>query len=70
MLGPFALILAAAAPLAASPVAEAQPRGVQVSGRATAEILRAETSNPQVGAGGTQRHVHKRATGQVSVEFE
>jgi hypothetical protein len=70
MIGPFALILAAATPLAATPVADVPPRGVQVSGRATAEIVRAETSSPEAGEGGTRRYVRNRSGGQASVEFE
>jgi hypothetical protein len=70
MIGPFALFLAAATPLAATPMADAPPRGVQVSARATAEIVRAETSSPEAGEGGTRRQVRNRGAGQFSVEFE
>ncbi|MFM5949998.1 MAG: hypothetical protein ACKOPM_12370 [Novosphingobium sp.] len=70
MLAPFALILAAATPLAAAPLADAPTRGVQVSGQATAEVVRAETSSPDAGEGGTRRQVRNRGSGQFSVEFE
>ncbi|HCF24364.1 MULTISPECIES: hypothetical protein [unclassified Novosphingobium] len=70
MIGPFALILAAATPIAAVPVADAPARGIQVSGRATAEIVRAETSSPVAGEGRTRRQVRNRGSGHFSVEFE
>lgn len=65
----IALVLAAAVPQAGPAEPRAQG-GVQVSVRATAEVLRAETSNPDAGEGGAQRQVRRRAGGQVSVEFE
>jgi len=65
----IALILAAAVPQ--SGAIEPQPHtSAQVTVRATAEVLRAETSNPDPGEGGLRRQIRRRADGQVAVEFE
>lgn len=65
----FALVLAAAVPQGAP--AEPRPHGgAQVTVRATAEVLRAETSSPDAGEGGAKRQVRRRANGQIAVEFE
>jgi hypothetical protein len=65
----IALVLAAAVPQTGA--AEVRPQtGAQATVRATAEVLRAETSNPDPGEGGAQRQVRRRAGGQIAVEFE
>jgi hypothetical protein len=65
----IAFVLAAAVPQAGA--AEVRPpSGAQVTVRATAEILRAETSSPDPGEGGARRQVRRRVNGQIAVEFE
>ena len=65
----IALILAAAAPQVAAPEPRPAP-AAQVTVRATAEILRAETSSLNAGEGGAHRQVRNRPGGQSAVEFE
>lgn len=64
----IAFVFAAAA--ASVQPAEPARQGVQVSVRATAEIVRADTSSPDAGENGANRQVRRRANGQIAVEFE
>ncbi len=65
----IALVLVAAVPEAGAAAARPQG-GAQATVRATAEVLRAETSSPDAGEGGAKRHIRRHAGGQISVEFE
>ncbi|HOB12780.1 MAG TPA: hypothetical protein PKN09_00890 [Novosphingobium sp.] len=65
----IALVLAASAPQADAPSVP-QGGGAQASARATVEILRAETSDPDGGEGATARQVRRRSPAIISVEFE
>ncbi len=65
----LASVLAAAAPVAAPGEPRAAP-AAQATVRATAEIVRAETSSPDAGEGGARRQVRPRDGGQIAVEFE
>lgn len=63
------LVLASAgAPVETGEAAPVAPR--LAVGRVTAEVLRAETSTPETGAGGLHRQVRQRTDNRPAVEFE
>lgn len=65
-----ALILTAATPQAAQPLAAAaQPPGGHATALATVVIVRAETSSPVTEKGATMRQVRPQRDGQVLIEF-
>ncbi|MBN8500897.1 MAG: hypothetical protein J0M19_07085 [Sphingomonadales bacterium] len=49
---------------------EPVPTQARISARATAEILRADTSSPETPDGGARRQVRQRPGRYVTVEFE
>ena len=65
------LVLAAllSAPLGVGQDSTALPHGTRISITATAEILRAGSSDPRPGEHEVQRSVRRSADGQVLVEF-